>query len=52
MVFMLEEGRIIEQGTHEQLMEQNGSYAQMYQMQAKNYQPEESDLEVSQYAVE
>ncbi len=51
MVFMLEEGRLIEQGTHEELMEQNGKYAHMYQMQAKNYQPEESDLEVEWDAI-
>ncbi len=51
MVFMLEEGRLIEQGTHGELMEQNGKYAHMYQMQAKNYQPEESDLEVEWDAI-
>ena len=37
MVYMLEDGEIIERGTHQQLMEQGGKYAQMYQMQAKNY---------------
>ena len=37
MVYMLEEGEIIERGTHQQLMEQDGEYARMYQMQAKNY---------------
>ncbi len=51
MVFMLEEGRLIEQGNHGELMEQNGKYAHMYQMQAKNYQPEESDLEVEWDAI-
>jgi len=39
-VFMLENGEIIERGTHEELMALNGQYAQMYKMQAKNYQPE------------
>ncbi len=51
VVYMLEEGRLIEQGTHGELMEQNGKYAQMYRMQAKNYQPEESDLEVEWDAI-
>ncbi len=46
MVYMLEEGKLIEKGTHEELMQMNGKYAEMYRMQAKNYQPEESDLEV------
>ena len=51
VVYMLEEGCLIEQGTHGELMEQNGKYAQMYRMQAKNYQPEESDLEVEWDAI-
>ncbi len=51
VVYMLEEGCLIEQGTHEELMGQNGKYAQMYRMQAKNYQPEESDLEVKWDAI-
>lgn len=37
MVFMLEHGTIIERGTHQELMELNGSYADMYHKQAKNY---------------
>lgn len=49
IVFMLEEGKIIEQGTHKELMAADGKYAGMYRMQAKNYQPEETDLEVGQY---
>lgn len=36
-VFMLENGEIIEQGTHEELMEMKGSYADMYTKQAMNY---------------
>lgn len=39
-VFMLEEGQLIEQGTHEQLYGRNGKYADMYHKQAKNYQPD------------
>ncbi len=37
MVYMLENGEIIERGTHKELMLQNGAYADMYQKQAKNY---------------
>ncbi|ACL75603.1 ABC transporter ATP-binding protein [Ruminiclostridium cellulolyticum] len=36
-VFMFERGELIEQGTHEELMELNGSYADMYTKQAMNY---------------
>ncbi|HKL79450.1 MAG TPA: ABC transporter ATP-binding protein [Mobilitalea sp.] len=37
MVYMLENGEIIERGTHKELMQYNGSYADMYNKQAKNY---------------
>ncbi|WP_024831731.1 ABC transporter ATP-binding protein [Ruminiclostridium josui] len=36
-VFMFEHGELIEQGTHEELMKLNGSYADMYTKQAMNY---------------
>lgn len=36
-VFMLEEGRIIEEGSHLELMKLDGSYAEMYKKQAMNY---------------
>jgi ATP-binding cassette subfamily B protein len=47
MVYMLEHGSILEQGTHEELMEQNGDYADMYNKQAKNYLAVENTAEVS-----
>ena len=34
---MMEDGEIIEEGTHSELMEQNGKYAEMFRLQAKNY---------------
>ena len=36
-VFMLENGRVIEEGTHKMLLEQNGVYADMYEKEAVNY---------------
>lgn len=36
-VFFMENGRITETGNHRQLMEQNGNYAKLYQIQARNY---------------
>ncbi len=36
-IIMLENGRIIEFGTHSQLLEQNGKYAEMWRVQAGQY---------------
>ncbi len=47
MVFMLEQGTVLEQGTHEELMKQDGAYADMYNKQAKNYLALENAEEVS-----
>lgn len=33
-IFLLEKGRIVEQGSHEELMSLGGQYAEMYQLQA------------------
>jgi ATP-binding cassette subfamily B protein len=45
-VFMLEKGRLIEEGTHSELIAANGSYAQMYKKQAMNYLAIENEEEV------
>lgn len=36
-IIMLENGEIIEQGTHEELMSMNGKYAEMFNKQAEKY---------------
>ena len=36
-VFMLENGTVIEQGSHKMLMQSHGAYADMYEKQAVNY---------------
>lgn len=37
VVFMLENGSVIEQGSHRELMAQNGKYCEMFTRQAQNY---------------
>lgn len=39
-IIFLEHGKIVEEGTHENLMSKNGSYASMYQIQSHYYQKE------------
>lgn len=36
-IYLFENGRIVEQGSHEMLMGQNGKYADMFRKQAENY---------------
>jgi len=40
-ILVLEDGRIIEEGSHNQLLEQNGKYAAMYKTQAAMYWPQQ-----------
>jgi len=37
-IYVMEKEKIVEEGTHENLMQQNGKYAKMFMMQASNYQ--------------
>ena len=36
-IYMFEHGTVIEQGTHSELMELDGKYAEMWKLQAQNY---------------
>ena len=41
-VFLLEQGQVKEEGTHRELLDRNGLYADMYQKQAENYLADKS----------
>ncbi|MBE6598995.1 MAG: ABC transporter ATP-binding protein [Ruminococcaceae bacterium] len=43
-IFMMEDGRITESGSHGELMKKNGKYAKMFRMQAENYAEGESEV--------
>lgn len=45
IIFYLENGRIVERGTHLELMRDNAKYATLYKTQAKNYQAADEDDE-------
>jgi len=40
-VILLENGQIMEEGTHNELMQKNGRYAEMFRIQAQNYVTEQ-----------
>ena len=37
-IFLLEAGRVIETGTHDELIRQNGKYAEMFRIQSNYYE--------------
>lgn len=42
-IYLLENGEVAEVGTHKELMERNGRYAEMFRRQAENYAEVEND---------
>ena len=45
-ILVFREGKLIETGTHQQLMAQGGEYCEMFTLQASGYREGESDEEV------
>lgn len=43
-IYMFENGTVIEQGSHEELMKLGGKYAEMWQIQAQNYLAKEANV--------
>jgi ABC-type multidrug transport system fused ATPase/permease subunit len=39
-IYVLENGKIVERGNHQELLDQNGKYAESFKLQAKNYETE------------
>jgi len=37
-IILLEQGQIVEEGSHEELMQKNGRYAELFQVQSQYYQ--------------
>ena len=46
-IVLFDEGKVAEEGNHEELMKQNGRYAQMFEIQAQYYVDEGRKLESS-----
>lgn len=42
-IIMIEDGSILEMGTHQQLMEKNGHYAEMFRVQSRYYEKKKED---------
>lgn len=46
-IVVLSDGRIVEEGSHSELMDRAGVYARMYRMQAEQYWKEQADRHAS-----
>ena len=43
-ILLMEQGQILEEGTHEELMERGGRYAQLFEVQSRYYREQKEDL--------
>lgn len=43
-ILLLEDGKVVEEGSHQSLIAKNGKYAEMFKIQAKYYQEEKHEL--------
>jgi ABC-type multidrug transport system fused ATPase/permease subunit len=43
-IILIGEGAVIEKGTHAELMEKNGKYAELYRIQANKYMEGDADV--------
>lgn len=48
LILVMDQGRIVEQGTHQQLLDLNGLYRQIYDLQLRNQEELEEDLSIQQ----
>jgi ABC-type multidrug transport system fused ATPase/permease subunit len=44
VIFVIEEGRVVEQGTHAQLLENGGLYARLYELQFKDEEDDSREV--------
>ena len=42
-IYLMDKGVIAEEGTHHELMQKNGKYAEMFRLQAENYVGKEAE---------
>ena len=43
-IFFMEKGQITEMGSHQALLERDGAYARLYQIQSQHYKEEDMEI--------